>query len=162
VEELEIAEDVGFYFRGLGLGVEVLEFGDDLLDGVIAVAALDDFEAGAVETKGSFGHEEDALLVVFAEANAGGEAGLGVGIRCHEQEHGNRNSKIEERNSSSQSIASERFGFGDEGPGRRPAGVDVSEVEGVKHGPEDIAFRAKGGVGRVLLLARTGVLHNPS
>ena len=56
VEELQVAEDVRFHFGGLGFGVVLLEFGDDLLDGVVAVAALDDFEAGAVETEGAFGH----------------------------------------------------------------------------------------------------------
>jgi hypothetical protein len=74
VEELEVAEDVGFDFFGGGFGIEFLEIGDDLLHGVFAVAALDDFEAGAEEAQGTFGHEEDALIVVFAEADAGGEA----------------------------------------------------------------------------------------
>src|SRR5262249_18331443 len=58
-----------------------LEFSDDLLDGMITVAALNDFEAGAVEAEGAFWHEEHALLIVFAEADAGGEAGVGVGVR---------------------------------------------------------------------------------
>jgi hypothetical protein len=73
VEELEIAEDIGFDFCGLGFGIEFLEVSDDLLDGMFAVAALNDFEAGADEAKGAFGHEEDALIVVFAETDAGSQ-----------------------------------------------------------------------------------------
>jgi hypothetical protein len=34
----------------------LLEFADDLLHGVFAVAPLDDFEAGPVEAEGAFGH----------------------------------------------------------------------------------------------------------
>ena len=56
VEELEVAENVGFDLCGLGFGVEGLEFGDDLLDRVLAVAALDDFETRAVEAEGALGH----------------------------------------------------------------------------------------------------------
>jgi len=81
VEEFEIAEDVGSDFLWLGFGIEGLEFSDDLLDGMITVAALDDFQAGADEAEGAFWHEEHALLIVFAEADAGGEAGFGVRIR---------------------------------------------------------------------------------
>lgn len=58
----------------------MLEFGDDFADGAFAVAALDDFEAGAVEAEGAFGHEEDLLVVVLAEADAGGETGVGIEI----------------------------------------------------------------------------------
>lgn len=50
-----------------------------MLDRVLAVAALDDFKAGADEAEGAFGHEQDALLVVFAEADARSEARFGVG-----------------------------------------------------------------------------------
>ena len=57
-----------------------MEFGDDFGDGVLAVAALDDFEAGAVEAESAFGHEEDLLVVVLAEADAGGEAWMGIEI----------------------------------------------------------------------------------
>jgi hypothetical protein len=39
---------------------------------------LDDFEAGAVEAEGAFGHEEDLLVVVLAEADAGGEARMRI------------------------------------------------------------------------------------
>jgi hypothetical protein len=83
VEELEVAEDVGFDFGWLGFGVQRLEFGDDLLDRVLAVAALDNFQARAVESERTFGHEQDALLIVFAEANARSEARFGVGTWSH-------------------------------------------------------------------------------
>ena len=72
LEELEVAENVGFDFGGLGFGVELLEFGDDLVDGVLAVAALDDFKAGAVEAEGTLGHEQDLLVVILAESDACG------------------------------------------------------------------------------------------
>ena len=74
LEEGQIAEDVLFYFGGIGFGVDLLQFGDDLLDGSLAVAALDDFEAWAIEAQGALGHEKDALALVFAKADAGGEA----------------------------------------------------------------------------------------
>ncbi len=70
MEELQVAEDIVRDFFGLRFRVELLKLGDDLRDGVIAVAALDDFQARPVEAKGAFGHEKDALLVRIAEANA--------------------------------------------------------------------------------------------
>lgn len=66
MEELEVTEDILRDFFGLRFGVELLEFRDDLRDGVIAVAALDDFEAGPVEAKRAFGHQQDVLLVRIA------------------------------------------------------------------------------------------------
>lgn len=83
MEEFEVTKDVGLDFLRLGFGVDRLEFGDDLLDGVAAVAALNDLEAGAVEAKGAFGHQQNALLVVFAEADARCEEGFAVGIKSH-------------------------------------------------------------------------------
>src|SRR5262249_3695688 len=65
----------------LGFGVDRLEFGDDLLDGVAAVAALNDLEAGAGEAEGAFGHQQNAVLGVFAEAGARGEEGVGGGVK---------------------------------------------------------------------------------
>jgi hypothetical protein len=83
VEELQIAEDVGFDFVGLSFGVELLQLGDELGDRMLAVAAGDDFEAGAVEAQSAFGHKQDFLALVFAEADAGGELGLGVRVDGH-------------------------------------------------------------------------------
>ena len=56
VKELEVAQDVLFDFLGRGFAVEFLQFGDKLGDGVFAVAARDNFKAGAVETEGAFRH----------------------------------------------------------------------------------------------------------
>src|SRR5713226_3302110 len=84
VKEREVAEDVLFDFGGLGFGVELLQIGDDLGDGVSAVAARDDFEAGAVETQRPFGHQENTLIVVVTEAAACREAGFGIRVECHQ------------------------------------------------------------------------------
>jgi len=48
-----------------------------------------------------------------------------------------------------------------EGAGRRPAGLDVGIVEGIEHGPEDIALGAESGVRCVLFFAGAGVLDDP-
>ena len=66
----------------------MLEFGDDFADGALAVAALNDFEAGAVEAESAFGHEQDLLIVVLAEADAGGEARMGIEIGSRFVGHG--------------------------------------------------------------------------
>ena len=81
VEQFQIAENVLFDFLRIGFGIESLQVGDDFFDGVFAVAALNDFEARAVEEQGAFGHEEDALLhAVVAEAAAGSETRTSVQI----------------------------------------------------------------------------------
>ena len=83
VEKFEVAEDVGFDFVWFGFGVELLQCGDKLRDGVFAVAAGDDFEAGAVESESAFGHQQNFLALVLAEADAGSELRFGVGIDGH-------------------------------------------------------------------------------
>jgi len=83
LEKLEVAEDVGFDFVRLGFAVELLQVGDELGDGVFAVAAGNDFEARAVEAESAFGHQQNFLTLVFAEADAGGELRFGVGINRH-------------------------------------------------------------------------------
>jgi hypothetical protein len=50
---------------------------------MLAVAALDNFEAGAVEAKRPFWHEQDALLIVLSQAATGGEARTAVRIDSH-------------------------------------------------------------------------------
>ena len=72
-----------FDFVGISFGVELLQFGDELGDGVFSVAAGDDFETGAVEAERTFRHEENFLALIFAEADAGGELRSGVGIDGH-------------------------------------------------------------------------------
>jgi hypothetical protein len=83
LQKCEVAEDVLFYLLRLGLGIDFLQVRDDLPDGVLAVAALDDFEAGAEQAQGAFGHEQDALLIVFSEAAAWGEAREAVQVKSH-------------------------------------------------------------------------------
>src|SRR5258708_28972129 len=58
--------------------------------------------------------------------------------------------------------ASRAFLIGDEGAGWGPAGIYVGEVEGVKLGPEYVAFGAECGVGLVLLFAGVRMLDHPS
>jgi hypothetical protein len=52
-------------------------------DGVLAVAALDDFEAGAVEAQRAFGHEQNFVALVFTEADAWNQVGTGILIDAH-------------------------------------------------------------------------------
>jgi hypothetical protein len=54
-----------------------------LLDGVVAIAALDDFEAWSIQAEGALGHQKDALVVVFAQPAAGGEARAGLWVGRH-------------------------------------------------------------------------------
>jgi hypothetical protein len=49
VKPREVAEDVVFDFLWLGLRVELLQFGNNLLNGALAVATLDDLKAWAVQ-----------------------------------------------------------------------------------------------------------------
>ena len=83
MQKSEVAEDVLFDLLRLGFGINFLEVPDDLLDGVLAVAALNDFEAGAEQAQGAFGHEQDALLIVFSETAARGEAREAVQVKSH-------------------------------------------------------------------------------
>src|SRR5258708_151459 len=67
----------------LGFGIDLLQIQNDLLDGVLAVAALDNFKAWPVQAEGAFRHEQHALLVVFAQAASGGQARAAVHLRVH-------------------------------------------------------------------------------
>ncbi len=49
VEEREVAKQVVGDALRFGFGIERVKFFGDLLDGVLAVAELNDFQAGAVE-----------------------------------------------------------------------------------------------------------------
>jgi hypothetical protein len=57
MEPSQVIQDIGLDFFWFGFRVNLLQLGDDLLDGVFAVAALDYFEAGAIETQRAFGHQ---------------------------------------------------------------------------------------------------------
>jgi hypothetical protein len=72
LEELEVAEDVGFDLVRVSFGIELLQLGDELGDGVLTVSAGDDFKAWAIEAEGAFRHEQNFLALVFAEAYTGG------------------------------------------------------------------------------------------
>ena len=73
LQELQVAEYVLFHFLRRGLGIDLLQILNNLFNGVLAVAALDDFEAGANQAKGAFGHLQHALLVVFSESATGSQ-----------------------------------------------------------------------------------------
>src|SRR6267378_1123920 len=83
LQERQIAQDVLLDFLRGGFGIDFLQICDDLLDGMLTVAALDDFEAWAVEAEGAFGHEQDTLLVVFAKAATGSEAWPAIQVGSH-------------------------------------------------------------------------------
>src|SRR5258708_6283029 len=68
VQEGEVAEDILFDLLRCGLRINLLQFRDDLPDCVLGVAALDDLQTWAVEAQRALGHEQHALVVVFAEA----------------------------------------------------------------------------------------------
>jgi len=76
LEEGQVAKDIGFNFVGVGFGVKLLEFRDDPLYGALTVAALDDFQTGAIEAERALRHEKDTLTLIFAEADAGSETRL--------------------------------------------------------------------------------------
>src|SRR3989442_11508907 len=79
----EIAKDVLFDLMWLGFGIDLLQIQNNLLDGVLAVTALDNFEAWAVEAQRAFRHLQNALLVVFAEAASGSQARAAVQFKRH-------------------------------------------------------------------------------
>ncbi len=78
MQESEIAEDVLRDFLRLGFGIDFLQIHNDLLDSVLAVAALDNLEAWAVEAQRALRHEQDALLIVFAKAASWSQARAAV------------------------------------------------------------------------------------
>src|ERR1700732_2181817 len=83
VQQVEIAENVLLDFLGSGLRINFLQFADNFLHGVFAIATRNDFETGAIQAQGAFRHEEYALLVVFSEAAAGRETRMGQQIGRH-------------------------------------------------------------------------------
>ncbi len=75
LEALQISEDILLDFLRLGFRIQFLQVGNNLLDRVISVAALDDFQARAVEPQRSFRHQEHSRrLRLFIEAAAWSEA----------------------------------------------------------------------------------------
>src|SRR5216684_3597444 len=58
-------------------------------------------------------------------------------------------------------VSSSRILCGLEGAGGRPAGIDISKIEGVKLGPENVALGTQRGVGQFLFRAGARVFHDP-
>src|SRR6267142_280009 len=58
-------------------------------------------------------------------------------------------------------VSSSRFLCGLEGARGRPSGIDIRKIEGVKLGPEDVAFGTQRGVGQILFGASARVFHDP-
>jgi hypothetical protein len=83
VQQGQVAEDIGFDLGRLGFGIDLLQLVDDLLHGVLAIAALHNFEARAVEAQRTFGHQEKAVLIVFAEAASGSQLRVRLKVRSH-------------------------------------------------------------------------------
>src|SRR5438445_850974 len=83
LQESKVAENVLLDFLRRGFGIDLLQIRNDLLDGVPAVAALDNFQAGAVQAEGALGHQQHALLVVFAKPATRGEAWTAAQFRRH-------------------------------------------------------------------------------
>jgi len=83
VQKSQVAEDVGLDFFWLGFRVNLLQLADDLLHGVFAIAALDDFETRAIEAQCAFWHEQGALLLIFAQTNARHELWMRLEVGSH-------------------------------------------------------------------------------
>src|SRR5439155_4532484 len=72
LQKSEIAKDVLLDLVRLGFEIDLLQIHDDLLDGVLAVTALDNFETRAVQAQGALRHEQRTrLLSFFVQAAAG-------------------------------------------------------------------------------------------
>src|SRR5271169_1814020 len=71
VQECEIVQKIVGYALRLCLWIKRVEFLGDLLDGVHAIAQLDNFETRAAETKFTPWHEQQArLLVLLVQADS--------------------------------------------------------------------------------------------
>ena len=73
----------------LGFGIEELQVGDNLFYGVAAVAAFDDFETGAVETKRFIAFDEQARIFFFVvDTTTGSKTGERIGTGDHAKSFG--------------------------------------------------------------------------
>jgi hypothetical protein len=73
VQSPEVAEDVICDLLWLSLRVDPLQFGDDFVNGVRAVATLDNLKAWAVQSKRPFWHMQNTgLLPLLIEAATDG------------------------------------------------------------------------------------------
>jgi hypothetical protein len=84
VKKSEVAEQIVGDPLGFCFGVQGMKFFSDLLDGVLAVAELHDFQTRAIEAQGTLGHEQHArLLGLFIETTAGCKTGHGAEFGLH-------------------------------------------------------------------------------
>ena len=80
----EVSENIFFNFLWFGLRVQLLQFGDDLLNSVLAVATLDDLKAWAVQTQRPLRHVQNARwLTLFIQSATYREAWAAVEFRRH-------------------------------------------------------------------------------
>lgn len=84
VKEFEIAEQISGDAIGFGFGVKLVELFGDLVNGVVAVAELNDFEARPLQAERLLRCKEQAgKLSLFVETYAGSEAWTGGESRLH-------------------------------------------------------------------------------
>ena len=84
VKKFEVAEQISGDAIGFGLGVKLVELSGDLVNGVVAVAELNNFEAGPLQADRLLRCKEHARkLGLFVEADAGSEAWSGGEFRLH-------------------------------------------------------------------------------
>jgi hypothetical protein len=141
LQKSEIAENILFHFLRLRLRINLLQLGNDLLNGVFAVAALDNFKTGTVQAQRALWHQQDALLIIFSETATGSEARAAVQFGRHRISSG--------------------VLCGLEGARWWPTGIHISKVERVELSPEDVAFGAKGNVSQILLFTSLRLFDDP-
>ena len=84
VKEFEIAEQISGDAIGFRLGVKLVELFGDLVNGVVAVAELNDFEARPLQAERLLRCKQQARkLSLFVETYAGSEAWSGGEFRLH-------------------------------------------------------------------------------
>ena len=84
VKEFEVAEQISGDAIGFGLGVKLVELFGDLVNGVVAVAELNNFEARPLQAERLLrGKERARKFGLFVEAYAGSQAWSGGEFRLH-------------------------------------------------------------------------------
>ena len=84
VKEFEVAEQISGDAIGFRLGVKLVELFGDLVNGVVAVAELNNFEAGPLQAERLLRCKEHAReLGLFVEMYPGSEAWSGAEFGLH-------------------------------------------------------------------------------
>jgi hypothetical protein len=65
MEKRKIAKQVIGDALRFRFGVKAVELCGDLLNGVLAIAELNDFQTGTIESQGTLGHEQHSGLLRF-------------------------------------------------------------------------------------------------